>query len=166
MSGARVRRVEVESFKLEVPSAAFEQLPKEIGCTLERSGVQLTLSSDRAKCQLRFVVLEDVASLESVEILDDPEAHFTLKVLGRLLLRYKGDFAGVIYWESPTEPPSRLTVREGRSAHGTGLAPAASASPADRAPDVVDQLLAEAARSWNEYQRLKAERTAQERRSS
>ena len=58
MSVTTIRRIEVRSFGLSVPVSAFDLLPQDVGCSLQRSATALRLCGEQPSCELRFRVAE------------------------------------------------------------------------------------------------------------
>ena len=99
--GARIERMQVHSFWLEVPRRALERLPGELAPELPLrllrthgpGGAELLeLGVEGGPSLLRFAPVEDgVVALQEVLIREDPEGAFFLATLGALMVRYGGD---------------------------------------------------------------------------
>lgn len=162
MPVSKIHRLEVASFHLDVPVKAFEHLPRELGCSLQRSGTELRLASEQPGCELRFSIAQDTARLAQVIVGDDVQGRFTRKVLGVLLARFQGSLEALLHWEPQTTEDSQLLVMAGESSHPL-LAKPPMLRPAEA--DVVEQLLEEGRSAWAEYLRLKSERAGHENNS-
>jgi hypothetical protein len=87
-----VARIDLEKWSLEIPLEDFDHLPQELGCSLHRSGDELTLCPDRPGCEVRFVRHDDgLASLSGVKIEGDRDGWFLREVVGLLFQVYSGD---------------------------------------------------------------------------
>ncbi len=160
MPMSKIARVEVASLHLAVPVKDFEHLPRELGCSLQRSGADLRLATEQAGCELRFRVSGETAHLAVVLIESDIHGRFTRQVLGGLLARYQGDFDGLVTWDPPNAEPSRMVVRDGQSGHPLLARPPPLPTDATELSPL-EKLLDEARLHWAEYLRLKAERVRQ-----
>jgi hypothetical protein len=99
--GARIERMQVHSFWLEVPRRALERLPSDLAPELAvrlqpvkgpQGAELLELSAEGAPSRLRFAPVEEgVVGLQEVLIREDAEGAFFLGTLGALMVRYGGD---------------------------------------------------------------------------
>lgn len=142
-----LKRVDVKRANLEIPLEDFEELPRELGCSLHRHGAELTLATTEDNT-LVFDVRDGVAELNLVRVTADPHGNFCRDVLGLLAQVYGGDLEAELHWQPERPNESRLSIVNGDTEHPLLFqAPVAEAS--------VEDALADATRWWNEYLRLR-----------
>jgi hypothetical protein len=148
----------VETAHLELPVGDLEPLSSELRCTLTERRRELTLQATTGR--LVFDRLGALALLREVRITDDPEAVFTVTVLGRLLGAYEGELHGSLVTQPADLFPSRVTVRRGESSHPLFGTVMASGGPAltKAQLEAVEALLEEARRHWQRWLGAKAGR--------
>lgn len=147
MAAPTLKQVAVNRAHLEIPVEDFEELPRELGCSLHRRARELTLAGTHDNA-LEFEVGGDVATLKSVRISHDPHGHFCRDVLGLLAQVYGGDVDAELEWNPSGAAESHLSIVGGDTSHPLLF----------QAPETVEQVeqwLADAKRWWAEYQRLK-----------
>ena len=146
---ARIEIAEVVSFRLKLPLAELERLPREVA-----SELPLQLGRDRSEwlleygdCALRFRPINGEAVLTEIAICNDDHGLFFQRVLGPLLVRFEGDCELRLVWNAPDRNThgdfAAVTVRNGqtnypglsapaqalRSALVSGSVPGAKAAP-------------------------------------
>ena len=114
--GARIERMQVHSFWLEVPRRALERLPSDLAPELAvrlqpvkgpQGAELLELGAEGAASRLRFAPVEEgVVALQEVLIRDDEEGAFFLGTLGALMVRYGGDLEAQVS-QGDAEPRGR-----------------------------------------------------------
>jgi hypothetical protein len=181
----RIDRAQVVSFRLEVPLQALERLPDEVGSLgLDvRSGRdELVVHTVGGRSRLRFKVSAAQAVLAEVQLVDDERGLFFQRVLGPLMVRFKGDLVIRLIWNTAERNShgefAEVKVRQGETTYpGLGLmknmlAPAAAlgggpeslfqehteaaADPLTPEEQEVERLLARARDNWGRYQKSKA----------
>lgn len=158
---ARLTRVDVVHFSLEVPIEDFEVLPRELGCSLLRHGDErLTLATEQIGCSLHFVIAGDVACLTRVEIDQDPKATFFTDVLALLVQLYGGDLEAELKWDRPGVYDAHLSVKAGETNHpllfqGEGEELLEASQPDDFSMSLVERAIEESRAAWGEYVRLR-----------
>lgn len=180
---SRIEIAEVVSFRLKVGRKDLELLPEELApelqLTLEEEGVEWILATEHGDCHLRFRTIGKDAVLTEIAICNDEGGLFFQKVLGALMVKFGGDLHARITWNQ-TEWNTHGDHAEVRIARGSttwpGLgrnevlpSPEADAAlgakePEDETPLTpelreVAELLARAKHHWDEYQRMKANRS-------
>jgi hypothetical protein len=160
---SHLQKLAVRSFHLEVPATDFEFLPRRLGCSLQRSGRSLVLSTEQAGCSLSFEVDGPLALLTQVSVEDDVQGRFTQRVLGQLMIDYEGDLDADTSWV-PERADLLLVVRAGESTHPLLARLRGAQEPRGGMVGDVDvgrlnQHLDEAALAWAEWQRKKAPQT-------
>ncbi|MBF5044694.1 hypothetical protein FGE12_20000 [Aggregicoccus sp. 17bor-14] len=121
---ARIERMQVHSFWLEVPRRALERLPgelaPELALRLTRSpgpgGAELLeLAEERGGCLLRFAPVEPadegVVALREVQIREDADGSFFLATLGAMMVRYGGDLEAQVQGGPGARPTPVHIVR-------------------------------------------------------
>lgn len=190
--GSRIEAVEVLSFRLELPKLALDRLPSELGTALpvrvekEADGT-LWVEHDGHESFLRFRQAGDSAELEEISISQDLQGHFFQKVLGALMVRYRGDLRARLVLDPhenrAEEPWVEVSIDQGRTtwpglatqaaavrlahaaaeggsvgASGEGGGDAGAEEPLTAEEEELSRLLARAEAAWQEYQRLKRQR--------
>ncbi len=141
---------------LEVPVDDFEHLPQELGCSLHRTATVLTMESELSGSTMRFRVEGEQARLERLEISNDPQGLFFRDVVCLLLQIYSGDLEAELSWSPPAATREVVEVRGGETSHPLVDLPELGPLPQlELVLPKEEQWLAEAARAWREYQRLK-----------
>jgi hypothetical protein len=113
-------------------------------------GTVLTFGGSR----LAFRAVAEGLEAESLVVRDDPQATFTLRLLAPLFQRHRGDLHLLLSWDGEAEP-RELRIVEGKAATtAAGGGPRTALGTAEEKE--IRQLLDEARRHWEEYQRLKA----------
>jgi hypothetical protein len=101
---ARIEVAEVLSFRLKVPRAELEQLPRslgpELGVGLETEGSELVISMEPGDSYLRFRGIGPEAILTEVVVCNDDRGLFFQRVLGPLMVRYQGDLSIRLTWSA------------------------------------------------------------------
>ena len=142
---------------LEVPVEDFDHLPQELGCSLHRSGFGLSMESEVPGCAMHFRVEGEQARLHRLEIANDPQGQFFRDVVCLMLQLYSGDLEAELSWSPPSPTREVVEVRGGETSHPLAALPELGPLPQlELLLPRVEQWLAEAARAWAEYQRLKA----------
>ena len=127
---ARIERMQVHSFWLEVPRRALERLPAELAPELAlrltrgpkpgpgpgpERGELLELAEERGGCLLRFVTVEPadvgVVALQEIQIRGDADGSFFLATLGAMMVRYGGDLEAQVQGGPGTRPTPVHIVR-------------------------------------------------------
>jgi hypothetical protein len=166
----------------------LEELQDDLPLTLEADGAELVLGAENGDSHLRFRAIGPDAILTEVAICNDDRGLFFQRALGTLMVRGGGDLHvrvtwNVAEWNTHGEfaevrvtrgastypglgrPMNRaIPTAQSGAALGGGAAGAAPASnPEDPAanPEIQEilDLLARARQHWEEYQRLKAQRS-------
>lgn len=139
----------VQRAHLEIPVEDFEDLPRELGCSLHRRARELTLAGTHDNA-LEFEVGDEVATLKQVHISHDPHGHFCRDVLGLLALVYGGDVEAELEWAPRGAAQSHLSIVGGDTSHPLLFQP-----PTASNHEQLEQWLNDAKHWWDEYQRLK-----------
>ena len=189
--GSRIETVEVLSYRLELPRLALERLGAELGpalrikVTRDEDGTWL-VEQEGHESFLRFHLEAETAELVEICIAQDTQGTFFQKVLGALMLRFRGDLRARLVLD-PRENPSRepwveVSIDQGRTswpglatqaaavrlshaateggsvgAAGGGAEPPAE-MPLTAEEEELSRLLVRADEAWQEYQRLKRQR--------
>jgi hypothetical protein len=120
MGGARIERMQVHSFWLEVPRRALERLPAEhapelvlrLASVKVSGGELLELTPEQGGSRLRFAPVEDgVVGLQEIQIRDDADGAFFLATLGALMVRYGGDLEAQVQGAQGAKPTPVRIVR-------------------------------------------------------
>jgi hypothetical protein len=164
----RIEIAEVVSFRLKLPQAELERLCSERGgevpLSLARDRMELVLEATRGDSSLRFRKSGQDAVLAEIAICNDEGGLFFQRVLGPLLVRFRGDcelrlvwnvaernthghFAAVTVRQGQTNYPGlstpaqalRSTLTAGPAAHPGGEQAGAEAQAGS--PDPVDEKL-------------------------
>jgi len=186
----RIEIAEVVSFRLKLPLAELERLCSERGAevplSLARGRGELVLEATRGDSSLRFRKSGQDAVLTEIAICNDEGGLFFQRVLGPLLVRFRGDCELRLVWNVAERNThghfAAVTVRQGQTNY-PGLSPPAQAlrstltaahssgqqaavNPQESLPDPVDtklerevdDLLSKGRAWFAEYQRLKTAR--------
>ncbi|MFT3706725.1 MAG: hypothetical protein QM817_03570 [Archangium sp.] len=146
-----VARIDLEQWSLEIPLSDFDHLPQELGCSVHRRGLEITLAPDRPGCEATFAVHDNVAVLQTVKIESDPGGWFLRDVVGLLFQVYSGDLVAQVTWSGGGQEETRLVFRDGETTHPFLL----EVVTEEFAWDALQTALDEAEAAWAEYQRLK-----------
>jgi hypothetical protein len=120
MGSARIERMQVHSFWLEVPRRALERLPGELAPELVLrlasvkvpGGELLELTPEQGGSRLRFAPVEDgVVGLQEIQIREDADGAFFLATLGALMVRYGGDLEAQVQGAQGAKPTPVRIVR-------------------------------------------------------
>lgn len=155
---------------MEVPLEDFEQLARDLGCSLHRSAQQLSLVSPQPGCAMHFRVEESQARLISIDVHEDPQGVFFRDVVGLVLQLYSGNLEAELTWSPDGALEEHVHIHAGETSHPLlfEARPAPEDAEDSRLPVVdfsvplIEQWLADADQAWEEYMRLKSIR---ERRS-
>ncbi|MFN0062028.1 MAG: hypothetical protein ACKVPX_05885 [Myxococcaceae bacterium] len=189
-SGPKISHADILSFRLEVPLPAFQRLSEEGGLVsvevIQEDEGERVLCVTEAECHLRFALEKSRARLTAVQLRDDERGLFLQRVLGPLMVQFRGDFHARVYWNvadrnregdyaevriqagetnypglAAEQPAAEGASLGGGAPQGVG-GPAAGGLLAPRTPSPDDEkvakLLETAKGHWEEYQRLKRER--------
>jgi hypothetical protein len=144
---------------LDIPLSDFGHLPEELGCSLQRSGNKLVLAPSQAGCSMSFTVVDEQASLTSLEISTELAEWFTRDVVGVLFVTYGGNLDASLRY-SPEKDAPPLIIEQGHTSHP--LLDQAEPFEVDGGPmgrpgslAMIEQWLSDAHAAWAEYQRLK-----------
>lgn len=139
---------------LELPLEDFDELPRQLGCSLHRRRGGLVLSGQRGGCALTFDIDAVRATLSHIAIADDVEGRFTRDVLVPLFIAYGGDLEALLEW-SPGRQDPPLIIKAGETQHPLLDQQPELPTALDLRAPMLEQWLHDAKVAWNEYQRLK-----------
>jgi hypothetical protein len=179
----RIESLEALSFRLKVPLAELERLAesprvRELGLALEYDGTDLLLGGPLTDCALRFRPIGPEAMLSEINVVRDEAGAFYERVLLPLAARFRGDLHLRVVWSDSelntqgawaevkisrgvTEGDSQAYAPAAVASGSAGAEQMEAAEPESEPPTTaedpeIQELLARARASWDEYQRLKA----------
>ena len=179
----RIESAETVSFRLKLPRSELERLagahlgPK-LGIELTADREDLLLGAVGGESYLRFRPSGAEATLTDLCLFHDERAIFFHRIIGPLMILYKGDVHLRLVWNIETRNGpghySEVKILEGMTSYpdfsisffqtSTAAAERIEASSGNQAAEVEDEggevrdLLAKAKDHWAEYQRLKAKK--------
>ncbi len=185
---SRIEIAEIVAFRLKVGRKDLALLPEELASelrlTLEENGAELQLSTESGDCHLRFRSIGTDAVLTEIAIVNDAKGLFFQKVLGALMVKHGGDLHARVSWNVPEwnthGDHAEIRISKGATTYpglgknqllpspdthaalgGAGPKAAEADDEGPLPPELseVAELLAKAKHHWDEYQRLKANRS-------
>ncbi len=119
----RIEIAEVVSFRLKLPLAELERVPREtapeLQLSLSREGAEWLLESRDGDSALRFRPAGQDAVLTEIAICNDDGGAFFQRVLGPLLVRFQGDCELRLVWNIAARNThgdfAAVTVRRGQT---------------------------------------------------
>lgn len=173
----RIDNAEVLSFRLKVPPEELELLAEQqLGLALEEEDGEFVIVQAEGDNYLRFRSIGSDAMLTEVFLCNDEGGVFFHRVLGSLMVRFRGDLHIRLVWNTPDRNRhgdfAEVRISHGQAIEETELSDARGASSPDvsspaaqiqtlalpSGEDEVDTLLAKARKYWEEYQTMKRAR--------
>ncbi len=101
----RIETAEILSFRLKVPPEELARLPEKLGQELnlgvESDGGEILLSMEDSDSYLRFRPVDSDAVLTEIFLCNDDRGLFFQRVLGALMVRFRGDLHLKLKWNTP-----------------------------------------------------------------